>query len=66
MAKTHFAGDGLRVGDVKQRSGAPAPAGNDVKGGPATQRFMDVKLIKMSPFKGLGRKSKSRTGLTHV
>ena len=66
MAKPHFVGGELRVGDAKQCSGAPAPAGNDVKGSPATQRFMDVKLIKMSPFKGLGRKSKSRTGLTHV
>ena len=66
MAKTHFASDGLRVGDAKQCSAASTPAGNDVKGGPATRRFMDVKSIEMTPAKGVGRKSKSRTGPTHV
>jgi hypothetical protein len=66
MAKTHFASDGLRVGDAKQCSGAPAPAGNDVKGGPATRRYMDVKLIEMTSFKGVSRESKSSTGPTHA
>lgn len=66
MAKTHFASDGLRVGDVKQCSAAPTPAGNYVKGGPATRRFMDVKSIEMTPFKGVARENKSCTGPTHA
>lgn len=55
MAKNPPAGDGHRVGAVKQRSQTQTPAGNYVKRDAGTGRFMDVKTSDKTPFKGVRR-----------
>lgn len=57
MAKNAPAGDGHRVGAVRQRSQTLTPSGNYVKRDTETGRFMDVKSDK-TPFKGVSREKK--------
>lgn len=55
MAKNPPAGDGHRVGAVKQRSQTQTPSGNYVKRDSGSGRFMDVKTSDKTPFKGVRR-----------
>ncbi len=55
MAKNPPAGDGHRVGAVKQRSQTQTPSGNYVKRDSGNGRFMDVKTSDKTPFKGVRR-----------
>lgn len=55
MAKNPPAGDGHRVGAVKQRSQTKTPSGNYVKRDSGNGRFMDVKTSDKTPFKGVRR-----------
>lgn len=57
MATNPPTGDGHRNGAVKNRSQTQTPAGNWVKRDKSTGRFMDVKTVDKSPFKGV-RKEK--------
>lgn len=57
MAKNPPAGDGQRVGAVRERSQTQTPSGNWVKRDTETGRFMDVKSTDKTPFKGV-RKEK--------
>lgn len=53
MAKNNPAGDGHRVGAIRDRSQTQTPAGNWVKRDKETGRFMDVKTTDKTPFKGV-------------
>lgn len=53
MAKNNPAGDGHRVGAVRDRSQTQTPSGNWVKRDRETGRFMDVKTSDKTPFKGV-------------
>ncbi|MDP3210102.1 hypothetical protein [Methylotenera sp.] len=53
MAKNNPAGDGHRVGAVRDRSQTQTPSGNWVKRDKETGRFMDVKTTDKTPFKGV-------------
>ena len=53
MAKNNPAGDGHRVGAVRDRSQTQTPSGNWVKRDKETGRFMDVKTTDKTPFKGI-------------
>ncbi|NOU41425.1 MAG: hypothetical protein HOO85_09180 [Methylotenera sp.] len=53
MAKNNPAGDGHRVGAVRDRSQTQTPSGNWVKRDKETGRFMDVKTSDKTPFKGV-------------
>lgn len=57
MAKNPPAGDGHRIGAVRERSQTQTPSGNWVKRNAETGRFMDVKTTDKTPFKGV-RKEK--------
>lgn len=57
MATNPPKGDGHRNGQVRERSQIQTPAGNYVKRDTNTGRFMDVKTINKTPFKGV-RKEK--------
>lgn len=58
MAKNAPAGDGQRVGAVRQRSQTQAPSGHYVKRDTETGRFMDVKTSSKEPFKGVRKEGK--------
>lgn len=53
MATNKPAGDGHRIGAVRQRSQTQTPAGNWVKRDSETGRFMDVKTSDKTAFKGV-------------
>ncbi len=53
MAKNNPAGDGHRVGAVRDRSQTQTSSGNWVKRDKETGRFMDVKTSDKTPFKGV-------------
>ncbi len=55
MAKNAPAGDGHRIGAVRQRSQTQTPSGHWVKRDARTGRFMDVKTSDTTPFKGVRR-----------
>lgn len=57
MAKNPPAGDGHRIGAVRDRSQTQTPSGHWVKRDTGTGRFMDVKTSDKTPFKGV-RKEK--------
>lgn len=57
MAKNPPAGDGHRIGAVRDRSQTQTPSGHWVKRDTDTGRFMDVKTSDKTPFKGI-RKEK--------
>ncbi len=57
MAKNPPAGDGRRIGAVRERSQTQTPSGHWVKRDANTGRFMDVKTSEKTPFKGV-RKEK--------
>ena len=58
MAKNAPAGDGQRVGAVRQRSQTHTPSGHYVKRDTETGRFMDVKTSSKEPFKGVRKEGK--------
>lgn len=53
MAKNPPAGDGYRIGAVRDRSQTQTPSGHWVKRDTNTGRFMDVKTSDKTPFKGV-------------
>ena len=53
MATNKPAGDGHRIGAVRQRSQTQTPAGNWVKRDSETGRFIDVKTSDKTAFKGV-------------
>ncbi len=53
MAKNNPAGDGHRIGAVRDRSQTQTPSGNWVKRDKENGRFMDVKTSDKTPFKGV-------------
>lgn len=53
MAKNPPAGDGHRIGAVRERSQTQTPSGHWVKRDANTGRFMDVKTSDKTPFKGV-------------
>ncbi|MFT6435095.1 MAG: hypothetical protein ACJAVI_003146 [Candidatus Azotimanducaceae bacterium] len=57
MATNPLKGDGKRDGAVRGRSQTQTPSGHYVKRDASTGRFMDVKTIDKTPFKGV-RKEK--------
>lgn len=57
MATNKPAGDGHRIGAVRQRSQTQTSSGHWVKRDAETGRFMDVKTTDKTPFKGV-RKEK--------
>lgn len=57
MAKNPPAGDGRRIGAVRERSQTQTPSGHWVKRDANSGRFMDVKTSDKTPFKGV-RKEK--------
>jgi len=57
MATNPPAGDGRRIGAVRDRSQTQTPSGHYVKRDSKTGRFMDVKTSDKTPFKGV-RKEK--------
>lgn len=57
MAKNPPAGDGRRIGAVRERSQTQTPSGHWVKRDANSGRFMDVKTSDKAPFKGV-RKEK--------
>jgi hypothetical protein len=58
MAKNNLAGDGHRVGAVRDRSQTQSPSGHWVKRDTETGRFLDVKTSDKTPFKGVRREKK--------
>lgn len=58
MAKNAPAGDGQRVGAVRQRSQTQTPSGHYVKRDTETGRFMDVKTSSKGSFKGVRKEGK--------
>jgi len=53
MAKNNPAGDGHRIGAVRDRSQTQTPSGNWVKRDKENGQFMDVKTSDKTPFKGV-------------
>ncbi len=58
MAKNAPAGDGQRVGAVRQRSQTQTPSGHYVKRDTETGRFLDVKTSDKTLFKGVRREKR--------
>ena len=58
MAENHPADEGQLIGAAKERNQTQTPAGDYVKRGTATGRFMDIKTTDKTPFKGVCRESK--------
>lgn len=58
MAKNKPYGDGHRIGAVRDRSQTQTPSGHYVKRDADTGRFMDVKTLDKTPFKGVRREKK--------
>lgn len=58
MAKNHPAGDGHRIGAVRNRSQTQTPSGHYIKRDTETGRLLDVKTTDKTPFKGVRREKK--------